>query len=156
MGIIRNPSSRYRAPSVTTSAVGGQPGRFGHLLEQEITLELSHVCPNKPRQCQLSSAHNGDVALIWDPSRQVRGSSRDDDSREANNDHEQAATAPGSLVGRRAIAWYEWPESDPPRAEWMRATVVKCKPRVRSELKHLLHYDVDGEDFAWDFAWGGG
>ena len=32
--------------------------------------------PNKPRQCQLSSAHNGDVALIWDPSRRVRGSSR--------------------------------------------------------------------------------
>ena len=78
MGIIRNPSSRYRAPSVTTSAVGGQPRRVGHILEQEITLELSHVCPNKPRQCQLSSAHNGDVALIWDPSRQVRGSSRDD------------------------------------------------------------------------------
>ena len=76
MGIIRNPSSRYRAPSVTTSAVGGQPRRFRHLLEQEITLELSHVCPNKPRQCQLSSAHNGDVALIWDPSRRVRGSSR--------------------------------------------------------------------------------
>ena len=71
-------------------------------------------------------------------------------SREANNDHEQAATAPGSLVGRRAIAWYEWPESGPPRAEWLRATVVKYRPRVRSELEYLLHYDVDGEDFAWD------
>ena len=54
------------------------------------------------------------------------------------------------MVGRRAIAWYEWPESDPPRAEWLRATVVKYRPRVRSELKYLLHYDVDGEDFAWD------
>ena len=35
-----------------------------------------NTAPNKPRQCQLSSAHNGDVALIWDPSRRVRGSSR--------------------------------------------------------------------------------
>ena len=77
------------------------------------------------------------------------GGEGDDDSREASNDHEQAATAPGSLVGRRAIAWYEWPESGPPRAEWLRATVVKYRPRVRSELKYLLHYDVDGEDFAW-------
>ena len=43
-----------------------------------------------------------------------------------------------------------WPDSDPLRAEWLHATIVKYRLRVRSEYKYLLHYDVDGEDFAWD------
>ena len=62
--------------------------------------------------------------------------------------------APGSLVGRRVMAWYEWVDTDPPRAEWLRATVVmsvvKYRRRVQSEFKYLLHCDVDGADFAWD------
>ena len=44
-----------------------------------------------------------------------------------------------------------WPDSDPLRAEWLHATIVKYRLRVRSEYKYSLHYrDVDGEDFAWD------
>ena len=68
------------AATVDAGRTDGDPSPFvpaRPVAAKSVAPPMRPLCaPNKPRQCQLSSAHNGDVALIWDPSRRVRGSSR--------------------------------------------------------------------------------